>query len=173
MPKLKLLGIKGRIGSGKTHAAKVIAGNEKELRVVVVNIGDVIWDHCFKPVFGPIEGHCKDRVRDIMQAAGHYGRQWREDFWLEKVKARVKSAVDAWADCAIVTGVRHPNEAKWIKEEGGIVWDILAGNHLLWDPANAHPAEGHGVKADENLINDGTKNFDLDVLSAWAEFKKR
>lgn len=168
-----VLGIAGRIGSGKSEAAKTIVRFEPQV-TAIINIGDIIWHHCFAHVFGPIAEHNKFAVRKMQQEAGIYGREVNQDFWLRRVRMAAENAVDAGAVHVIVTGIRHPNEVEWIRShKHSQVWCIESHN-----PSQAtvselhHPAEGTGVSPDYVIKNYGDEEFHEAVRHFWKMFKE-
>lgn len=79
-----------------------------------------------------------DAVREECRAIYGYGTgkailQWHgvkrreedgEDYWLRQVEAKVKGCT-----MAVISDVRFPNEAEWIREQGGILWKVYGPPH--------------------------------------------
>jgi len=89
-------------------------------------------------------------TREKLQRLGQRLRDFDEDFW-------VKSLPKTLADRAVVTDLRYPNEADWIRERGGFIVAIHRKDH---GPVNSHPSERNtGLiieAADLHFENNGT-----------------
>jgi hypothetical protein len=61
-------------------------------------------------------------VRELLQNLGQAGREhFGETFWIEQA---LNEDVLAQADITVVTDVRYPNEAEYIRALGGEIWEI-------------------------------------------------
>lgn len=75
-----------------------------------------------------------------------------------------------WLDIAptentIITDIRFPNEAEWLKVNGGILVDIVRPNKDTQVASHASES-GTGAKPDYTLVNDGTiKELNVKVKS--------
>ena len=119
-----LIGISGKIGTGKTTVADMLvskgfsqlafAGVLKEMVAVLLNIPVSIFDdQAVKSGMTPFG--CD--VRHLLQTIGtDWGREMiNTDIWVISAFFRINS------DNTVITDVRFPNEAKAIRERGGIV----------------------------------------------------
>jgi len=104
----------------------------------------------------------KESLRLLLQA---WGAEFRRkfcgaDYWIKAMNADLQSLKQAGAKTVIITDVRFPNEADFIKGRGGTVVRV-ARNH---DTTDQHSSETAMDKypGDYTLNNDGT----LDDLRA-------
>lgn len=116
-----------------------------------VHLSDVVsqrgWeaakDHC---VYGP-------EVRRILQRMGVGVRDLDPDFWLRVAAEKIGVMMDARRN-VVVTDVRFPNEADYIKRHGFLIRVIRPG----LDHADTHESETalDDYPHDAYLINDGS-----------------
>lgn len=70
--------------------------------------------------------------RQLAQTLGtEWGReQVHPDLWVRITAARIAAITDSYIDrglsapCIVISDVRMPNEASWIKDQGGVIWRI-------------------------------------------------
>ncbi len=168
-----IIGLCGAAGSGKSAAADVLC---REYGFAAFAFADSLRDMLFAFLGAQgidhiwiTEPRYKERIipqlgvsgRHLMQSLGDWGRAIDPDFW---VKALARSAGLACTsppsrfpvhDRIVVTDVRFPNEAEWIRKQGGVLV------HLSRDTAattvRPHVSEQHHATlgADLGLRNDG------------------
>lgn len=130
-----LIGISGRMGSGKTTLSdaliKRLGGTKVSLAAPIKNLQNMIYNN----VSIDMEG---DKDRDLLIALGKWGRSKHEDFWLNEVKHLINTLDDIVIIC---DDIRFPNEAKFFKENG-ILMRING--------------EQRGINVDHN-VNDATE----------------
>ena|SRR5690606_7031810 len=99
-------------------------------------------------------------VRSLLQRFGtEVGRErFGEDFWvalldqeLEQVQTLRHELTGDYANI-VVTDVRFPNEADWVRDMGGVVVRVTRPGH---GPVNGHPSAAGLVEEDIELHNDG------------------
>lgn len=96
-------------------------------------------------------------VRRFLQALGVAMRDHvHRDIWTNVVRDRLEAAREHGTN-VVVTDVRFPNEAKQIKEYGGIIVRIVRPT-LMWDTADAHISERalDDYRPDYTVHNDST-----------------
>jgi len=134
---VKLIGLHGKAGSGKDTAARALAqcGWAKlaladPLRELLVYMNPTIVGRFHRGYLADlVDKHGWDKlkreepaVRDLMQRTGEAGRRaFGQDFWIRQASMRLNRETRN----VIVTDVRYPNEAEWIRESGGIVVRIF------------------------------------------------
>lgn len=129
---MRLIGIAGRAGSGKTTAATMIPG------AAVVQLADPLYAG-LSAMLGIPEAMLRDRAfkaatlpgigkspRQLLQTLGtEWGRQAiREDIWLVMLERRIERLADEGVPVVAVADVRFENEADWVRARGGEVWHV-------------------------------------------------
>lgn len=164
---MKLIGLAGKMGSGKDTVAALLkmVGYERfafadELRreVEIAKRNDDIPPSCLSLQayeafdFAPIEEiYAKPttpRMRALLQEWGtEYRRSQRDDYWVSIMREKL-----AGADRACISDVRFPNEANLVRELGGRVWVIERPG----TEPNGHASEAMAFKADYIIHNTGS-----------------
>ncbi len=87
-------------------------------------------------------------VRELLQYIGTdlFRNNMHEDFWVKATMFKVKKSK---VDVKIITDVRFPNEAKEIRDRGGIVVRLYRDT----GKTDSHPSEQSFTKEDEHLLN--------------------
>jgi hypothetical protein len=131
-----IIGLTGRKQSGKTAAASMLAKNGYTRLSFAESIRDMLWVlmHQFGYDFSEIEHffrHDKDLIidpigktaRQLMQTMGtDWGREMiNDDIWIHA--ARHKIAIQGVMDI-VIDDVRFDNEAKLIRDLGGLIINI-------------------------------------------------
>ncbi len=160
-----LIGIMGKAGSGKSTVAKILAKDHdycrskfsktlKDMMLCIPGVTDEMVEGNLKEIPNMIFGG--HTPRKAMQTLGtEWGRQMlTEDIWIDSWHRRVMVSIKNKAELS-VEDVRFPNEAKKIRELGGVIWMItrkqcetLSGNHTS-------ETQMDGVKPKIFLRNDG------------------
>lgn len=96
--------------------------------------------------------------RSYRQLAQTLGTEWGrvchgEDFWVRALAARVDKFD---GDVVLIPDVRFPNEAKWIRSQGGYLARIT---RPAWAAVNPHESERHvaEMSAEFEMLNTGSK----------------
>jgi len=161
-----LIGLVGTAGAGKDTAANhlvsthgysalALADPLKEmLRTLLdeANVDRCYADHRDLKEVG-IGGLCGLSFRQLAQRLGtEWGRAISPDFWLRVLERRIDAA-DLWP--IVITDVRFPNEAEWVRAHGGVVWRLTRPQAA---PAHAHVSEQmpDQISADEEIDNSGS-----------------
>lgn len=148
MNKFELVGLAGKIGTGKDFIAKKYffpRGYRQyslawHFKIDIIGKGEATWDEVFntKP----------EHVRHLLQKRGtEEGRMvYGEDVWVNMMFTWMKAFSIYWGISKfIVPDVRFPNEVAGIRKFGGKVYRILAPNRNADAPATVearfHPSE--------------------------------
>lgn len=131
-----IIGISGKIGSGKSTVGQFLV-NSLDF-AAEINFADALKDHVALLFAAPpaaVRGTqaeklqllpCGLSARVVMQAYGQAVRSLDRDAW---VRAWERSVRDVWARNGmvpiVVTDVRYRNEARAIREKGGILIRLL------------------------------------------------
>ena len=168
----RLIGLTGRAGSGKTTAARALCDQHG---FVEVAFADPLRAG-LKAMFGlhdiqltdpelkqhPIDWLAGMTPRRLMQTLG---TEWGQhcisrDVWIRAAQRRIAhllSLPDHWHIAGIVVSdVRYPHQAAWLREEGGTVWHLLRAQTT---PRPDHDSED-GIApepGDRSLDNTGTR----------------
>lgn len=137
------VGFMGLAGSGKDTAAKALTahgwvrtGFADELKKLAWTLG---WN-----------GMKDEKGRRFLQDLGMAVRGYNENYWVNYLAARLFSN-----ETYVFTDVRFPNEAKLIKDRGGILIRIIMP---LVTASDTHISESAhtAITPDHIVMNDGT-----------------
>lgn len=89
--------------------------------------------------------------RELAQNLGDWGRAISPDFWVRAAAVRATGLL-AQGQSIVVSDVRYPNEAAWVRQLGGEIWRIDRPSAA---PVRAHESERQvsAVVADHTIIN--------------------
>ena len=112
--------------------------------------------------------------RVLAQTLGtEWGRSISPDFWVNITGASIDASLrDSFEPVQIViSDVRFPNEAAFIRERGGQIWHVVRPGT---QPVRAHESEAHAITipADYTILNSGTlEDLQATVQRAleWAD----
>lgn len=118
-------------------------------------------------------------AREFLQNLGQSIRELDEDFWVRQFERRIsdfyKKLIPFEEFKVVVTDVRYPNEAKFLKSRGWPYGPCIRGlslAKLIWverpgvGPCNGHESENPAIRdmCDVVVVNDGT------VEELWEKF---
>lgn len=177
----KLIGICGFAGSGKDQVGLSLASLGcrrfafatalKEIAYAINPfIGEYANDHGKIIVHGYLqyvvdelgwdEAKKHPEVRRFMQRLGTEGmrEQVSKDFWIDRLDAaRIEYLSVAPNEVHYITDVRFPNEAHYIKQDGGVIWRVVRpGYESKVDKSHASESEASQIGHDYLIINDGS-----------------
>ena len=78
------------------------------------------------------------KPRTIMQAYGDFRRQQHPGYFLRPAYFAWSDAQTAGRAALVITDVRYPNEAEWVKTHGGLLWRV---ERTGLAPVNSHSSE--------------------------------
>ncbi len=161
------IGLTGRAHSGKDLAATMLSNHcfaahlpmhrfafAQAMRAALRAFGvpdPYITDPALKnepiPCFGT-------SYRELMQELGDMGRRIQPDFWVRRVATRI-AELPAGDSVIVITDVRYPNEADWIRANGGA---IVAIERDGTPEVRAHSSEEHfdELQPEHRISNNGT-----------------
>lgn len=77
--------------------------------------------------------------RQMAQELGTgWGRALHQDFWLKIAAAKIAMYRQYNSPGVVISDCRFPNEAEWIKAQGGVIWKIIRPGV---EPVRAHASE--------------------------------
>ena len=95
------------------------------------------------------------KPRTLMQRWGDYRRAQDLDYFIAPAEAaRVRARFD-WCGVMVATDVRFPNEAAWVRRNGGTLWRIVRAGLQVTDSHVSEHATSD-LAADATIRNDGT-----------------
>lgn len=179
-----IVGVSGYAGAGKDSVARVLVERQgmaryafaDAIKAVLADIDPFVtelgeWDDRLSELDRPDPAQpggidwervkLSSEVRRLLQSLGVAARAHiHPDVWVDAVMRRI----DAAGGDAVISDVRFPNEARAIKERGGIIWRVARPGV---GPANAHESETALDRwpFDATIANNGT----LDDLAAAVQ----
>lgn len=148
-----LIGLHGRMGSGKDTAAALIKERYSTLQdngsaiVATAAFADPLKRACFEMFGGDLKnyfGTQKDKEKELPFWKEQLGDKWgtyrdilqqygtqvirehlHQDFWIMCMQRRIETAKAEGAGIFIITDLRFPNEAKMIKALGGHIVHVV------------------------------------------------
>lgn len=164
----KIIGLAGKAGSGKdfcydlidrTVGAQRLAFADEVRYEVEAERSDLdVWT---KPY--------TEEVRALLQWWGtEYRRAQDPDYWVKKTVERIQASD---AETVVLTDVRYANEAKAVRDMGGLVIlvhadDAVRKRRLGGQLPPAHASEVIDFKVDGAILNNITPNFPM-ALNAY------
>jgi hypothetical protein len=178
---MKIIGFTGRAGAGKDTCAEIV---KRHYNAVSIAFADPLRSMLLEMVPGlqiedltergrkeqPIQWLGRS-PRQLLQTLGtEWGRQQVcDDVWvriLERRIERMQAVGRSWGgdghptvQAVLITDVRFDNEARWITEQGGEVWEVVRPDLA---PVARHASEA-GVD-DDHIARLIANNGDMSVL---------
>jgi hypothetical protein len=151
MTKPLLIGLTGYAGSGKDTVREILEHKHDLDGLAFADpIRDMLtalFESCGVKTDWMVERHLKEEVipeigasyRQMAQQLGtEWGRNIHPDFWLKIAAAKITMYTHYESPGVVISDVRFPNEAQWIRAQGGHLWHILRPGI---DPVRAHASE--------------------------------
>ncbi len=176
-----VIGITGKAGSGKDEACKMIYTMKEGGRYVnhlsfastIKNMARVAtdWDE-------PATREDKEAIdpkwgmspRMFWQELGSWGRSKDPDFWIKALQTEVdKNSTQT----VVITDVRYDNEAQWIKDMGGIIWEVVRDDA---PEVRKHESENGIMRKhiDFTIENNGTlEDLQKGVGETWSKSMRK
>ncbi|AEJ02204.1 hypothetical protein Nit79A3_2432 [Nitrosomonas sp. Is79A3] len=189
---LKLIGLAGPAGCGKDPVAQILCDTQEFRRISLVDpirqgistMLEIPWDHMIDHELKelPMAELCGKSPRQAMQTLGtEWGRNCIDPhIWLKVAERkmeyirRLAETGNAYISGIVISDIRFPGEAKWLREQGGSIWHIRRPNNPNATKAG-HESEIPLIpeEGDSFIINDGDidKLFD-DVLMLMQPSKE-
>lgn len=179
-----ILGLSGYAGAGKNTVANVLtheygfwqvafADKLKAMAlatdpIVHTHAGNVIQLREAVDLYGWDEAKRRfPEVRRYLQRLGTEGGRgtFGEDFWVDQLHAQIVSLADSGAKDFVITDMRFPNEAQYVRWQGGETVRIKRPGVR---PANDHASETalDHWRCDWTILNDDT----LDTLREEVKY---
>lgn len=153
MTKPLLIGLSGLAGSGKDTVREIL---EQRHEIDGLAFADPMRDmlSALLDTIGVDSNWMTDRDRKeapipelgvsyrtmAQQLGTEWGRAIDQDFWLKIAGAKIALYQKYDSKGVVISDVRFPNEAAWIKSAGGVIWKIIRPGI---EPVRAHQSEAH------------------------------
>lgn len=172
-PKHKVVGLCGYAGAGKDTAAMGLIA----MGWVRIAFADALRDEVagvvgmdpddFREMYAADPGF-KAKMRPLLVSHGMSRRSTDKRYWIDIIRNRI-AGLPSWCAGAVITDVRYPNEAEFVRNElGGVVLKIERPDVSA---ANAEERKTvPQVRADATLSNDASKeDLWIRVIKAVVE----
>lgn len=170
MTKPLLIGLTGYAGSGKDTVRSLLEQNHDFDGIAFADpireMLGTLFDSMEIPHDWMTERDLKEReipqlgvsYRKMAQALGtEFGRALKQDIWLDIAAAKIGMYRQYGNAGAVVSDVRFPNEAAWIKAHGGVIWRIIRSGI---EPVNAHTSEDLIASLPYDYVIDNSGSID-------------
>jgi hypothetical protein len=166
MTKPRLIGLTGYAGTGKDTVREILEGQydldgiafadpiRDMLGLLLATVGaDEGWmtERHLKEVDIPQLGASYRKLAQLLGT--EWGRAIDPDFWVRIAAAKVELCKNFDSAGVVISDVRFPNEATWIRSQGGVLWRVIR-------PGTA-PVRSH---ASEDLIASLQHDYVIDNL---------
>ena len=176
-----LIGLTGRAGAGKTAAGDYLHASygfeciafadaiKDQLAQLLADRG-VDHAHLHEPYLKerPIPEFAGLTARQLMQTLGDWGRAQSPGFWVLQLmhRAGLRRGGTPVHDRIVITDVRYPNEAAWLRLHGGVLLRLQRDGCSLAAEQAAHSSEAHvhSLDAHVDLLNNGPTLYGLHAL---------
>jgi hypothetical protein len=162
---MKLVGVTGKAGAGKDTTYQILTAIS-EVPVyryaLADSLKDEVYEHILRPNNIPRE-HLDDveRKKDYRILLQWWGTEFRrklfdDAYWLQRLAEKIATHKDE--DCiVVVTDIRFPNEADFIKSLGGIIAKVHRPTLTTDGAASQHSSEIllESINADFTIENTG------------------
>lgn len=171
---MKIIGLCGYAGAGKDETRKILCSAHGMAGIAFADplraMGEALLIDCGVPLEFARDRDLKEQImpglgiswRRLLQTLGtEWGRGLRESFWLDAAATKIAQLCEEGLPGVVISDVRFPNEADWVRAAGGEMWRIVRPN---LPPVAAHVSEQYveRIHVDRVIVNDGS----LDDLQA-------
>jgi phosphomevalonate kinase len=135
---MKLIGLSGKLGSGKNYIAeKIIAPYFKDkYNILIIGFGDQVKNELYARDLSLTYDSLYDQKsyesrKKLQEYATEHGREkYNEDMWIRGVDIQIETFCRRSSKEAlvIICDVRFINEAEYIKSKNGLVFRIISPN---------------------------------------------
>lgn len=159
---MKLIGITGRARSGKDTAAGFLTEQgwvqyrfADPLKAAVRVMFGLTREHTDGALKEQTIPHLGVSPRRLMQTLGtEWGREViADDLWLRVADKVLADVEEQGAPGVVISDVRFPNEAEWVRSRGGQVVEIIRPDT---EAVAAHVSEAGAGEPDVTISNAGT-----------------
>lgn len=164
----KIIGITGVARVGKDTLFKCISSINPNLTLRRAAFADELKKECDSFLMENInisafteKDEEKDIIRPFLVTYGtHVRRKLDQNCWIKKLNEKINASEQS--ECFVITDVRFVNEAKWIKNKGGMLVH-LSRNGIL--PANDDESEQDPILKSMADLNINIPTFEHDYIT--------
>ena len=163
------IALMGRAGAGKDTAAEYLrrtydfqpyafaAPIKAMLETLLVEM-DLDYAHLHEPALKqePIAELYGISGRELMTSLGNWGRSQHPQLWIRAAQRALGLPLSPVAPRIVLTDVRYPNEAAWVRAMGGRIWRIQR-DALPTVPQHSSEWSQHDIVPDVTITNDLTR----------------
>lgn len=172
-----LIGLTGYAGSGKDTVREILEHRHDldglAFADAIREMLTALFESCGVKTDWMIDRNLKEQTvpefgvsyRQMAQELGTaWGRTLSEDFWLKIAAAKIAMYSQYDSPGVVISDVRFPNEAEWVRAQGGQVWRILRPGI---EPVRAHASEDMIASLPYDYVIDNQGSID-DLIGATA-----
>lgn len=176
---MKLIGLLGSMGAGKTTAATILArAHNLDIVSVAAPIRAMLQALGVDPAL--FNGRHKDKPiaylgnktpRQLMQSLGDWGREdVAGNVWSGLLETRLAERHLANDLHVVVDDIRLPLEAAAIRARGGVLWRVIRGTQQVQAIGSHVTERGALIEADQTIPNHASiADLEHALAEAWAD----
>lgn len=181
MTKPLLIGLTGYAGSGKDTVREILEHRHEIDGLAFADpIRDMLtalFDTCGVDTDWMTDRERKEKpipeigasYRTLAQQLGtEWGRAIDPDLWLKIAAAKIAMYRKYDSKGVVISDVRFPNEAAWIKAQGGVIWRIIRPGV---EPVRAHASEDMIASLPYDYVIDNRSTIDNLIHATRAALK--
>jgi len=165
---MKLIGLSGKLGSGKNYIAENIIAPyfTDKYNILIIGFGDQVKNELYARDVSLTYDLLYDKKtyesrKKLQEYATEYGRdKYNQDMWIRGLDMQIEtfSRRSPKEVMVIICDVRFKNEAEYIKNKNGILFRIIANNRTN----ERYNKESNNDISKYNIISNHSSETDLD-----------
>lgn len=165
-----LIGLTGYAGSGKDTVREILESHhDLDGLAFADSIREMLaalFDSCGVKTEWMTDRELKEKeipglgasYRQLAQELGTaWGRNIHPDFWLKIAASKIAMYRDHGSLGVVISDCRFPNEAAWVKAQGGVIWRIIRPGV---EPVRAHASEDLIASLPYDYVIDNSGSID-------------
>ena len=123
-----------------------------------------------------LTGGGKEPLRPLYQTYAEIAKKLHgQNYWIDRLKYFLEHCQHEPGDTYILTDVRYPYEANWVRDQGGLVVLVERPGRLPDPATSAHPSEmaWKEIDPDHRIANASTMGaYAARVIEAWSLYEQ-